>query len=97
MPSINSERRVGVIAFGSTGDVLPYMALARGLEAEGYPVTFVTHARYEALARTHGLQTAALEDDPRAALQSEAGLSWLDSGTNTLVYGRNLRAFSIPC
>lgn len=48
---------------GSRGDVQPYIALGKGLEAAGHAVTICTHTRFEAFVRGHGLGYAYLGSD----------------------------------
>ena len=47
--------RIAIIAFGSRGDVQPYVALGKGLRGAGHDVRLVTHEDFEGLVREHGL------------------------------------------
>ncbi len=47
--------RIAIIAFGSRGDVQPYVALGKGLHGAGHDVRLVTHEDFEGLVREHGL------------------------------------------
>ncbi len=38
--------RIGIIAFGSRGDVQPYVALGKGLKQASYEVVLLTHDPY---------------------------------------------------
>lgn len=42
-------------AFGSLGDVQPYVAQGKGLEQSGHTVPLNTHSIFEALVRENGL------------------------------------------
>jgi len=58
-----------MLAFGSLGDVLPYAALAAGLEAtRRFEVRFVTHQKFKAAMSDGGLNVHAIETDPQAML-----------------------------
>jgi UDP:flavonoid glycosyltransferase YjiC (YdhE family) len=48
--------RVVVVAPGSRGDVQPYVALGKGLQAAGMPVRVVTTHDHEELVVSHGLE-----------------------------------------
>ncbi len=48
--------RIAIIAPGSRGDVEPYTALGKGLQAAGHGVRLVSHEDFEELARSHGVE-----------------------------------------
>ncbi|MEJ2208766.1 MAG: glycosyltransferase [Anaerolineae bacterium] len=48
--------RITIIASGSRGDVQPYVALGRGLQAAGHGVRLVTHEDYRELADAAGAE-----------------------------------------
>ena len=48
---------------GSRGDVQPYIALGKGLQAAGHTVTICTHARFVSFVTEHGLAYAHLGSD----------------------------------
>lgn len=47
--------RVLMVAWGSRGDVQPYLALGRGLERAGYRVTVAAATDFEPLVSAAGL------------------------------------------
>lgn len=47
--------RIAILALGTRGDVQPYVALGRGLQAAGHQVRLFTHQDFEGLVRAHGL------------------------------------------
>jgi sterol 3beta-glucosyltransferase len=47
--------RLTAIAFGTRGDVIPVVALAARLQAEGQTIRVASHAEFEDLVRRHGL------------------------------------------
>jgi len=76
--------RLVVVAFGSRGDVQPYVALGRGLQAAGYAVTLCTLAEFEPLVRDYGLGFAPMRGNIRAILATEPGQRLLQAGRNPI-------------
>jgi len=56
--------RITCLTIGSRGDVQPYIALAKGLLAEGHKPRIATHAEFEPWIRKHGIDFAPVEGDP---------------------------------
>jgi sterol 3beta-glucosyltransferase len=56
--------RITCLTIGTRGDVQPYIALCKGLMAEGHKVKIATHAEYEPWIRQHGIDFALVEGDP---------------------------------
>jgi len=65
--------RVVILTLGTRGDVQPYIALGRGLQARGHSVTLATTDEFEALAGEYGLSFAPLRGDFLKAAQSKEG------------------------
>ncbi len=65
--------KISILTLGSRGDVQPYVALGRGLQAAGHDVTVATHACWEAFVAEHGLGFRPVAGDPRGMLEGEAG------------------------
>lgn len=87
--------RITILTIGSRGDVQPYLALGRGLQAAGHEVRLATHAVFEDFVRGQGLDFALVEINPKELLQSEAGQAWLESGKNPLIFVRRfVKAFA---
>lgn len=59
---------ITILTIGSRGDVQPYVALGRGLQAEGYHVTLATHQVFETFVTERGLNFAKIAGDPRELL-----------------------------
>jgi len=57
--------RVGIIALGSTGDVLPLVGLGQALAEAGHVVTIAAHAGFEDPIRDAGLTGVELPLNPR--------------------------------
>ena len=56
--------RITCLTIGSRGDVQPYIALCKGLLAEGHKPKIATHAEFEPWIRNHGIEYARVEGDP---------------------------------
>lgn len=65
--------RITLLTVGSRGDVQPYVALGRGLQAAGYQVRLATHVEFEPFVREHGLDFAVIPGNPFTGLN--AGLA----------------------
>jgi len=56
--------RITCLTIGSRGDVQPFIALCKGLKAEGHTVTIATHIEFEDWIRSHGINFAPIAGDP---------------------------------
>ncbi|RDW72300.1 UDP-glucose:sterol glycosyltransferase [Aspergillus mulundensis] len=56
--------RITCLTIGSRGDVQPYIALCKGLLAEGHKPKIATHAEFEPWVRKHGIDFAPVDGDP---------------------------------
>ncbi|GAB7346599.1 hypothetical protein MBLNU459_g1743t1 [Dothideomycetes sp. NU459] len=56
--------RITVLTIGSRGDVQPYIALCKGLLADGHKPKIATHAEFGDWVRKHGIDFAPVEGDP---------------------------------
>lgn len=56
--------RITCLTIGSRGDVQPYIALCKGLIAEGHKPTIATHAEFEPWVRKHGINFKSVGGDP---------------------------------
>lgn len=56
--------RITCLTIGSRGDVQPYIALCKGLMAEGHKPKIATHAEFEPWIRSHGIDFAPVDGDP---------------------------------
>jgi hypothetical protein len=66
-------KRVVVTAFGSLGDLHPYLAIALGLKSRGHEAVLVTSACYRRKVEALGLGFRAMRPDSRL-------VSWLWTG-----------------
>jgi UDP:flavonoid glycosyltransferase YjiC (YdhE family) len=74
--------RIAIPTTGSRGDVQPYVALGKGLQAEGHRVCLATHANFEPFVRLHGLDFFPLEADAASLQGSDTGDRMLRAGNN---------------
>jgi UDP:flavonoid glycosyltransferase YjiC (YdhE family) len=63
--------KITILAFGSEGDVRPYVALGEGLRTNGHTIRFATDHAFEAMVASRGLEFARLSGNIRA---------WADAG-----------------
>ncbi|KAK2743245.1 Sterol 3-beta-glucosyltransferase [Myotisia sp. PD_48] len=56
--------RITCLTIGSRGDVQPYIALCKGLLAEGHQPRIATHREFEPWIRGHGIDFAPIDGDP---------------------------------
>jgi len=66
--------RIVIIASGSRGDVEPYVALGKGLQAAGHVVRLVTHQDFESLVTSHGVDFWPVEGSVQGVAESMAAL-----------------------
>nr|POE93304.1 sterol 3-beta-glucosyltransferase [Quercus suber] len=64
-----SPLRITCLTIGSRGDVQPYVALAKGLLAEGHSVRIATHARFKDFVEQHGIDFRPVAGDPEDLMQ----------------------------
>ena len=77
--------RITIIAYGTRGDVQPAIALGRALQTSGgHRVRIVASAHFKPWIESHGLEAACSDVDVHALLESEAGIEWVESGSNPL-------------
>ncbi|VDC02382.1 unnamed protein product [Peniophora sp. CBMAI 1063] len=71
LPGIPNVRRMHFVCLtiGSRGDVQPYIALGKGLQAHGHTVTIVTHEEYKAWVEGFGIAHRTAGGDPGALMK----------------------------
>ncbi|MGD8463859.1 MAG: glycosyltransferase [Anaerolineae bacterium] len=72
---------IAIIAPGSRGDVEPYLALGKGLQAAGHATRLVTHQTFEGLVNAHGVEFWPMAGDVQAVAQSQQMRQRLDRGS----------------
>ncbi|KZV67100.1 glycosyltransferase family 1 protein [Peniophora sp. CONT] len=70
-PGIPNVRRMHFVCLtiGSRGDVQPYIALGKGLQAHGHTVTIVTHEEYKRWVEGFGIHHRTAGGDPGALMK----------------------------
>jgi sterol 3beta-glucosyltransferase len=68
------------IALGSQGDVQPYVALAKGLQADGHSVRLMTHTNYERLVTSHGIEFYPVKGNVQEIVESPEMRKLLEKG-----------------
>ena len=53
-----------ILSVGTRGDVQPYIALGKGLQAAGHQIQLATLGMFEPMVRSHGLGFALIEESP---------------------------------
>ncbi len=88
--------RVVIIAVGSRGDVQPFVALARGLQAAGFEPVVATHDDFAAFVEGHGVPFASIGGDAQAMVQHGPGLDWIETGLRPIAFARGFRGLLGP-
>ncbi len=65
--------KILILTFGSLGDVLPYIALGKGLINAGHDVTICTACRFKLLIEEHGLAYGYMTDELLQMFETDAG------------------------
>jgi sterol 3beta-glucosyltransferase len=76
--------RILILTYGSRGDVQPFVALGRALEARGHTVTLGTASRFESFVRDAGLGFAPMSDAMLNLLDTDAGRDMMESTQGVL-------------
>ncbi|KAG5986164.1 Sterol 3-beta-glucosyltransferase, partial [Claviceps lovelessii] len=75
--------RITCLTIGSRGDVQPYIALCKGLLAEGHRPRIATHAEFQDWIESHGIEFRKVEGDPGELMRL-----CIENGTFTLSFLR---------
>lgn len=59
-----NSMRITCLTIGSRGDVQPYIALCKGLLAQGHKPRIATHAEFQGWIESHGIEFAPVAGDP---------------------------------
>jgi len=92
----NMNRNITILTYGSTGDVLPYIALGKELQSIGYAVRIATHDNFKKLILEQGLDFSNISLNPRDVLEGDEGQSWLESSANPIKFFRYFRSLVRP-
>ncbi len=66
--------KVLILAFGTRGDVQPFVALARELRERGHDPVLAAPERFAALAAEHGITFATIDDGPLRLMNGTGGV-----------------------
>ncbi|CAK4032195.1 Sterol 3-beta-glucosyltransferase [Lecanosticta acicola] len=61
--------RITCLTIGTRGDVQPYVALCKGLQAEGHRPRIATHAEFKGFVEEHGIEFAEVAGDPAVLMK----------------------------
>ncbi|RCI13258.1 hypothetical protein L249_0618 [Ophiocordyceps polyrhachis-furcata BCC 54312] len=75
--------RITCLTIGSRGDVQPYIALCKGLMAEGHQTRIATHGEFKGWIESHGIEFAHIDGDPAELMRL-----CIENGTFTLAFLR---------
>lgn len=78
-----SSLHITCLTIGSRGDVQPYIALCKGLLAEGHKPKIATHAEFKDWIEGHGIEFAPIEGDPGELMRL-----CIENGTFTVAFLR---------
>ncbi|KAF7562944.1 hypothetical protein G7046_g1199 [Stylonectria norvegica] len=78
-----TSMKITCLTIGSRGDVQPYIALCKGLIAEGHKPRIATHLEFQPWIESHGIEFAPVEGDPAQLMRLV-----IDNGTFTLAFYR---------
>ncbi len=73
---------ITILAIGSRGDIVPYIALSQGLMSAGHTVRLATHQAFAELVRSYNIPFFALDDEPQEIFQTDVGEKLLAQGSN---------------
>ncbi|ODA81376.2 hypothetical protein RJ55_04341 [Drechmeria coniospora] len=79
--------RITCLTIGSRGDVQPYIALCKGLLADGHRPRIATHAEFQGWVESHGIEFRRVEGDPGELMRL-----CIENGTFTLSFLREANA-----
>jgi UDP:flavonoid glycosyltransferase YjiC (YdhE family) len=72
--------RIAIIAPGSRGDVQPYIALGKGLNAAGHNVRLLTHQNFEHFIKSHELEYWPFRGNVQEVAESQEMRELLEKG-----------------
>ncbi len=74
--------KILILTVGTRGDVQPYLALGKGLKADGHAVTICTCVSFESFVEEHGLNYAHMNDDLIEFIHSDDGKMAMERSGN---------------
>jgi sterol 3beta-glucosyltransferase len=89
---------ITILTVGSRGDIQPYLALGRGLEAAGHHIRFATEMNYQDWVQSEGFEFAPLPGNSKARHAQEDWLAFVYETRNRPIWSiyRCNRQFVTP-
>ena len=87
--------RIAILAIGTLGDVLPYIALGAGLKKAGHSMVIATHPSFKKTVTDYGLDFSPIEY-PQELMTGADMLKLVDAGSNFLSWMRKLSNLTEP-
>ncbi|MFC1846876.1 glycosyltransferase [Chloroflexota bacterium] len=87
--------RIAILAIGTLGDVLPYIALGASLKKSGHSTVIATHPSFKKTATDYGLDFSPIEY-PQELMTGADMLKLVDAGSNFLSWMRKLSNLTEP-
>ncbi len=78
--------KIFILTVGTRGDVQPYVALGKGLQAAGHAVTICTSVTFKPFIEAHGLHYVYMNDEIIRFIDSEAGRKAMAEADNLLTW-----------
>jgi sterol 3beta-glucosyltransferase len=72
--------RIVIISLGSRGDIQPYIALGKGLQAAGHIVRMATHENFEFLVSSHGLEFSPMTGNVQEFMETPKMRELMEKG-----------------
>ncbi len=72
--------KITIFAAGSQGDIQPCVALAKGLQQNGFQINIAAPSDFAEFISEHGLEFSPLRGDIRKIMASETGRKFMDKG-----------------
>ncbi len=88
------SKRIVVVTTGTHGDVIPYLALSKGLQAAGHRVKLIASNEFTDLAAEHQIEFVSIGVDSTDFFKSTAGKEVI--GGNAFRIMRAMKHFFIP-
>lgn len=92
--AVFQARQILIATTGTHGDVVPYLALAKGLKQAGHHVKLVASNEFASMAREYGVAFASIGVDSMDFFRSQEGRQL--AGGNVFALMRAMKQFFIP-
>lgn len=76
--------KVLILSYGTRGDVQPYVAIGKGLQAAGHEVMIGTSVRFQKFVEDHGFAYGYLNDEILSFIDTPEGKKLIETGANVL-------------